>query len=315
MLYRLVLVFIILMILSVVCCSGASSSFRLGKAQTRIVKGKVQARFNWQPGLGASSYGIVLYKDKELRSVITLKRVDINKAMISGLPSDSKLYWRVEAISSQGSKTWNSGEPGVFATPIVTAGKLTITIPRGTATMDGKIRPEEWNKAVVMKLNNYIMGQKSEEDTAPFCKLMWDDKALYILGEAYFPSGREFQATQQPRDGSIWASDAFEITLYGPGRTNKLHFMVNATNSIYDAKAGDAGWNVDWEHFVQLRPGGMTVVITLPFASLGEVPSVGSEWRGNICLDMNGQALVPSWAKDTAPFGYLEHMGYIVLGK
>ncbi len=315
MLYRFMLVLIILMMLSTICCNGTSSSFRLGKAQTRVVKGKVEARFNWQPALGTSSYRIVVYTDKELQNVIALKQVKTNKAMVTGLPSDSKLYWRVESISPQGSKNWNSGEPGVFTSPIVTVGKLTITIPRGTATMDGKIRPEEWNKAVVMKLNNYIMGQKAEEDTAPFCKLMWDDKALYILGEANFPGGREFQATEQPRDGSIWASDAFEITLYGPGRTNKLHFMVNATNSIYDAKAGDAGWNVDWDHFVQLRPGGITVVIALPFTSLGEVPSVGSEWRGNICLDMNGQALVPSWAKDTAPFGYLEHMGYILLGK
>jgi hypothetical protein len=316
MCFRLIVLTIIMIILPVISCSGGelSGAFRLGKAQVRISKNQIESRFNWQPSIGASSYGLVVYSDKELKNIIAEKKATTNKARVSGLPSDTKLYWRVEAIDGK-TRNWNSGEPGVFNTPIVTVGKLTITIPRGTATMDGKIRPEEWDKAVVMKLNNYIMGQKAEEDKAPYCKLMWDDRALYILGEAYFPGGRDFQATQQPRDGSIWASDAFEIVLYGPGRTNKLHFIINATDSIYDAKAGDAGWNPEWEHFVQVRPGGMTVVMALPFTSLGEVPAVGNEWRGNICLDMNGQALVPSWAKDSAPFGYLERMGYIVLGK
>lgn len=315
--YKLFMVTIATILISACWCSGVglSGAFRLGNAQIRVVKDKVEARFNWQPALGASSYRLVVYSDKELKIVIAEKKARTNKASVSGLPSDTKLYWRIEADLAQGKNNWNSGETGVFTTPIVTVGKLIITIPRGTATIDGTVRPEEWDEAVVMNLNNYIMGQKAEEDKAPFCKLMWDDRALYILCEAFFPGGRDFQATEQPRDGSIWASDAFEIVLYGPGRTNKLHFMVNATNSIYDSKAGDAGWNVEWDHFVQVRPGGMTVEIAIPFTALGEIPAVGSEWRGNICLDMNGQALVPSWAKDAAPFGYLERMDYIVLGK
>lgn len=291
--------------------------FMAGTARTEWQDERFVVRFNWEPAAGAREYRLQVLFPPETGAVAE-RRVRSNACEVEFPGRSGEEYaWHVEALGPAGETVRNRDGERRFVVPPQPKGIPSVVVPRmkGTAPqIDGVLGPGEWEGALTVVFDTTLSGRMGEDDTFPVWRAMWDEEALYMAVQVWFPGGRPVDAVELERDGAAWGGDALEFFLRGPGRNTYYHFIVNARNSIYDSRSGNAGWNGEWRHAAQVEGSSMVIEVAVPFESIGEKPAVGDEWHGNVIVDMNGQSLTPAWVK-TSGFHTPNEWGTMVLGK
>lgn len=304
----------LLILLLIFFCSNANADFRLAGTIITESNGGLSVHFNWEPAEKAKKYHITISTDPDFKS-LSLSELTLDNAFTSNkLKPDTAYYWKVVAICG-GKPVLNINGAKSFHTPTLTITKPQVIVPRGRALIDGKIDPNEWKSAVSISLKNFPIGSNADLENLPQGKLMWDNNNLYMAFQIWFTKGDKVSSQDKPRDSMIHMFDSLEMFLYGPGRSKGYHFIVNASNSIYDDYGGDTSFNGDWKHATGVDDRYWTVEIAIPFSTVGEVPSVDSQWKAEFHANLKTQSIVPTWSGKTTPFGKVEKFGTLILGK
>ena len=297
--------------------AGVPVPFMAGTAKTEWRDDRFVVRFNWEPAPGALEYRL-LVQCPPGNNAVAERRTRSNgcEVEIPGRPGE-EFAWYVEALGPSGATVRNiDGERG-FVVPPQPKGIPSVVVPGApgpSPEIDGVLGPGEWEGALTVVFDSTLSGRMGGDDPFPVWRTMWDEEALYMAVQVWFPGGRPVDAVELPRDGAVWSGDALEIFLRGPGRKTYYQFIVNARNSIYDGRSGNGGWNGVWRHAAKVKGSSMVIEVAIPFESVGERPAVGDEWHGNVIVDMNGQSLTPAWVR-TSGFHTPNEWGTMVLGK
>lgn len=138
--------------------------------------------------------------------------------------------------------------------------------------------------------------QLGETRAKTMFKVTYDQENIYFAFASTVQPGREYEALGH--DGPSWRQDCIELTIDPQGqRQQYYHFVFNPIkNSYYESAYGlitdtldprygkaDPSWNGKWSYDGEIRDGLWTVLVTMPFASLGvKQPEKGSRWTMNI---------------------------------
>jgi len=178
-----------------------------------------------------------------------------------------------------------------------------FTIPRlkGTVTVDGRLRPEEWfglDPAQGLVLQEGVDGEKRAMPSRAW--LAWDDQALYVA----FDNAVD-QSIPIAMGDSWGGNDAVEVSLSNPalGATAPIlvlrGFACGALNSSEEAGAPPdlarkAGENVQYVAKVT-NPGRWVAEMRIPFASLGIDPTADLRFPLNLAVRKQGEEPWVMW--------------------
>lgn len=109
---------VICILLAITQCSPSSDSMQdtLDADTSQLVmlspeKGSenisVNSEFVWKKMDGASEYEIQLSDHESFSNIIANLSVDTNRVVVSGLPHESKIYWRVRKVNNQPQESWS----------------------------------------------------------------------------------------------------------------------------------------------------------------------------------------------------------------
>lgn len=90
--------------------------FLLHPAEVKAGPFAVSAKLGWQPSQNARSYRVAVSDQPDFQRLLASAAATAPSVILDDLPPESRLWWRVEAIS-WGGKRANDGEPGALATP------------------------------------------------------------------------------------------------------------------------------------------------------------------------------------------------------
>ena len=91
-------------------------AFTLTAAQPSADLFSVSAQLEWTPSQNAEVYRVSISDTPEFTKLVAMKMAALPSLTIAGLPAETTLYWRVEAIAAGGIQV-NSGDCGKFTTP------------------------------------------------------------------------------------------------------------------------------------------------------------------------------------------------------
>ena len=106
---------------------------------------------------------------------------------------------------------------------------------------------------------------------------------LVVVFDCREPAPEDIASIERPRDsGDLWKDYSIEIFL-NPScdRENYFHLIVNANGSLFDSKAikagrgyakSDSSWDSGAKVDVSRREGSVVFTVSIPLASLGDVP-------------------------------------------
>lgn len=314
--------YVIVLMLPIILCSTSvaaartqlSAQFRLAGVLVTESDDGITTHFNWEPADRVIKYQLVVSQDADFSSHCLQLYVHDNAFTTTALEPQTTYYWKVSAIYPDKSVV-NANGVKSFSTPALTITKPRVIVPQGSAIIDGSIGEDEWKSAVTLDLVNFPIGQKDDLEKLPECRVMWDSDNLYISAKIWYTKEGKAQTQSRPRDSMIHNTDSLEMFLFGPGRSKGYHFILNASNSIYDDYGGDTGFNGNWQHAVVIADTCWTLEMAIPFAMMNEAASAGNEWKAEFHVNLNGQSLVPTWSGKKVPFGNIESFGTLVLGK
>lgn len=131
------------------------------------------------------------------------------------------------------------------------------------------------------------------ETIADICRTT---SALWLRFLCYEPLTSKLQATRRERDSDVWQDDCIEIFVQPAAKADYLHFVVNPLGTQYDEKGKDASWNAEWRAAATCDNSPWTVVVALPWESLGAHPSADSIWRLNVCRSRQAETEWSCWS-------------------
>lgn len=160
--------------------------------------------------------------------------------------------------------------------------------------MEGE-RPREPRPAIIAAFGDFgpaaifgenLTGATPEQGTEVSCA--WDEREL---GVRFVCTDREPWATIKQRDGPLWEEEVVEVFLdpVGDG-ASYFEIEVNPLGTVLDLvlRRNRSGYKKDfaWDceglrADVQHTAGGWNAELAIPFASVGEPPRAGTEWRVN----------------------------------
>lgn len=195
---------------------------------------------------------------------------------------------------------------GVYRKPLVTVPRSRLAVK-----LDGKISAGEWDEASRVPIEQ-LRGQKLLADHHGVVLIKYDDQNLYLGFHASGETEPIAKATQ--RDGNVWEDGAFEVVL-GCGEKNRMQFIINSVNAVFDILNGDRNWNGGKPTAAGRDGDGWSAEVALAFKELGvEPPKPGSRWAGNFMHDWDQQrGGYATWGL-TADFGNLGSFGALVFG-
>ena len=121
----------------------------------------------------------------------------------------------------------------------------------------------------------------------------FDDRALYVGVVCEEVPGYKARSKPHPRDGAAWKDDCLEIFILPSPRDAVHQFIINASNAIYDQRAGKPSYNPDWQHATRRDEKGWVAEFAIPFKALG-LKGPAAEIGFNI--GRNGPVFTPqSW--------------------
>ncbi len=113
----------------------------------------------------------------------------------------------------------------------------------------------------------------------------YDDKAVYVAVTAAEKAPAKLPQSGKLRDDPLTRKDDhIEVVIDPSGRGKDRHqFVVNLAGARYDARRGDAKWDVDWTAAVGCRDDEYAVEFRIPYAALGvAAPRAGDVWALNV---------------------------------
>lgn len=266
------------------------SKFSLGTAMPPAVAADViQIKFNWEPSSFAVRYRLELSQSPGFETLLATVTTTSNMAIISNLPPGKQVYWRVWAGTKDGRHRLNLLEAASFVTPRSPPVYKPVVIPRGSPKIDGVSTAGEWDKAPMIELETFALGTARPADSIPVCKMMWDEKSLYVLCETATPGLR-----------AVSPGDGLEIFLQETGDESYISFAANVRGDKLQGKAKDTAWRCDWQAANCVNESNIGIEVALPWSALSEkAPKPGDKWRGNLTMDFGGWrgAVVRSWSK------------------
>jgi|GEM_PF-6267561 hypothetical protein len=190
-------------------------------------------------------------------------------------------------------------------------------IPRLSAPprIDGAIAPNEY--ALCFGTNSFvILNSKGFEPREARVFLGYDDRNLYVTMQSQTKGDDlnvEIAAAQKERDSEVWLDDAVELMILPPDGV--IHqIVVNSIGTIYDAKAGNAKWNGDYEIANRMEGNWWVCELKIPFAEFGlSAPAQGESWKMHVARDWKNPFVFTSLA-DTAAFSDHKTMPRFVFG-
>ena len=198
---------------------------------------------------------------------------------------------------------------------------ITVAKADTPVEMDGDLNKGAWKDVEFHNINEIQMGALQKETKF---KILYDKENIYVGIVAEINPEQKF--TPMGRDGGAFREDCVEMLLDPWGNREKYyHFICNPVeNSFYDAAVAfitdpidprfgkpDKTWNGDWEYRGVIRNDVWTVIIKIPFKTLGvQCPSKGDSWCGNISrthyLDDKGAHEYSLWSPNLETLSFHE---------
>lgn len=162
--------------------------------------------------------------------------------------------------------------------------------------IDGDGRDACWRGAP-LATGFSILGDGFTDAKQTAFRLCWDDAALYLLVECEEPDVDRMKLTV--RDGGpAWEDDGVEVFVQPRSSGQTYQFLITAA-----AARTSAAGNADFRQIDAAAGRGeasYTLEIAIPHTLVGEQPSEGDTWRGNVCRNIwttiSGGDKFTSWA-------------------
>ncbi len=189
---------------------------------------------------------------------------------------------------------------------------LTVSIQPVKITVDGELKPEEWQSA-----SGWCVPSRLDRELSAFPGAFWvacGEKELFVAVRSPLPQGQKPKAGETKRDGNLWEDDAVELFLSGkPGQPQYYQFIVNSAGAVWDSRGKDGTWNARWTAKAKVAGDAWTAEVAIPYGSLGlSRPQDGTVWGFNVGFDrQTPYKEILSWAPvqkgfhDPANFGRL----------
>lgn len=168
-----------------------------------------------------------------------------------------------------------------------------VVIPKVSKgpSIDGSLKDPVWQKAVWVGNPVYLNATEVSSRIKMQVGLLWDKEALYVAFEV-FGFREPIAVTTTKGDDGLERDDAVEVCLLVPGfkeaNGQPLQFKLNCQGLKDDAIGFKFAWNTKWEGKVTQDGKKWIATFRIPFASLGVMPKVGDQWKGNLGVFLAG---------------------------
>jgi len=127
-------------------------------------------------------------------------------------------------------------------------------------------------------------------------------EALLVGALVHEPRMRTLAATQTQRDAPLGQEEAFEILLH-TGQGAPFRFAVNPVGAQADWRGDDVGWDGPWRVRTERHAAAWSLVVTIPFDTLGATPKRGASWRVNFIRNrVNVHSERSAWTPSGDPY-------------
>ena len=183
--------------------------------------------------------------------------------------------------------------------------------------IDGKIDPEVWeNVPATDQFTTLEPTFGKIEDWPTTVRIVYDDRALYLLAELYYPSPDSISREVRPRD-QIGNADWFGVTIdpYRSG-VNGFGFYSVVTggqfDAIYSTDGEDSNWDNVWRNAVDIHTDGVTMEIEIPYSAIRFPDKPIQEWMINFGRNTAGRQMKSFWSPvDPNKPGFLQQSGLL----
>lgn len=147
--------------------------------------------------------------------------------------------------------------------------------------IDGYLNEDAWRAGGA--LTNFFRFNTDEQAGCPSAAiLLYDDKALYLGVLMRKNIG-------QKMSGALWSGDCVEFFI-DPGLSRANCFQLAGTmeqtfSAAYQGGGSDFNWKSGMNVAAKKLTAGWALEMSIPFSSLGKVPSPGDVWGANVCRD------------------------------
>jgi len=149
--------------------------------------------------------------------------------------------------------------------------------------VDGKLRPEEWGRAV--RVGGFrLSGSEKLAPEQTVMQLLYDDRNLYMGFKCAESQMDKLVIESKIDDGDLWRDDCVEFFVdANHNHATYWHFIVNAIGARYDGVGFDRTWSCEWTAKTSQAPNAWYVELAVPFASLKvAAPAPGTVWGFNL---------------------------------
>ena len=184
-------------------------------------------------------------------------------------------------------------------------------------TIDGVIKPDEWNKAAqVTNFTGFETKEPIKADAQTTAYATFDSTNLYLAFRAVGPTDNLVTKVAD-RDGPVWEDDAMEIFLQPEiGKEDYYQFVINSKGVIFDTKGMKGGlWNGPWKAATSVASDSWTGEVSIPLKALGitnEELKSGRVMGLNVARDQKTpSAKVSAWSPSTMSLHSTSNFGRI----
>ena len=177
--------------------------------------------------------------------------------------------------------------------PLPSKNSPSVVIPKVSKgpVIDGSLKDPLWQKAVWVGNPVYLNASEVSSRIKMQVGLLWDREALYVAFEI-FGFRAPMAVTKTAGDDGLERDDAVEVCFVVPGlkeaNGQPLQFKLNYQGLKDDAIGFNFGWNTEWDGKVTQDGKNWIATFRIPFASVGAMPKVGDEWKGNLGVYLVG---------------------------
>ncbi len=179
---------------------------------------------------------------------------------------------------------WFGVDAGLADVPV-----LQLPMLSEQPVIDGRIDDAVWNEALT--IGPFVSVDGRELLPATTARMAVDDSGLWIAIRGDEPNPTEIRQNIQRRNGRVWLDDAIELFLdLNHDKRTYHHLVINTTGVVFAQRAAsppDPDKVGPWSPWVNAQTyigdDHWTMELYLPFASLGDLSSVGDTIGMNIC--------------------------------
>jgi hypothetical protein len=152
-----------------------------------------------------------------------------------------------------------------------------------TPDLDAKANNPAWKD--IPSLPAFIDAHGKAVKDPTDVKMIWTDEALYLRFICHDGDMGHLTSRYVRHDDKIWSDDCVEIFFNSDAtRSGYMQLVVNPRGGTWDARSPavrnmDVSWNPQWTAKASVNAKAWVVDVELPFASFGDAPHEGSQWR------------------------------------